>query len=334
MSSSRVADPYERRLVACFMIFGEPASKARARFTGYGSPNLEYTPELINLPRQRIAEAFAEARPGWTVDASREFAVSARFFPGTRQRRDVDNMVKLVLDACNGVVWVDDMQVTEISGRVTFNDPDARTEVTIHCMNAQSRMKATCDWCGEDYQTYLSWIGTRRFCTPRCAYDYRKAYRLRVCPNCEREFSDPNRRLYCSDECIEKHQRVELACERCGNLFTKPRSWANNGKPFCSDDCRVSYWRDHRAVAAQGTCSACGGPTSKKSYQRCRACRSKGDRRPKPKLNRTHCPKGHPYDAVNTYIDQKGVKSCRVCRRAANNRAHERRRAQAVYGPE
>ena len=30
---------------------------------------------------------------------------------------------------------------------------------------------------------------------------------------------------------------------------------------------------------------------------------------------KTHCPGGHPYDAVNTYVDRKGWRKCRPCRR-------------------
>lgn len=30
---------------------------------------------------------------------------------------------------------------------------------------------------------------------------------------------------------------------------------------------------------------------------------------------KTHCPKGHPYDETNTYIDPAGTRQCRACRR-------------------
>lgn len=30
---------------------------------------------------------------------------------------------------------------------------------------------------------------------------------------------------------------------------------------------------------------------------------------------KTHCPKGHPYDEENTYIDKRGSRVCRTCRR-------------------
>ena len=39
---------------------------------------------------------------------------------------------------------------------------------------------------------------------------------------------------------------------------------------------------------------------------------------------KTHCPHGHPYDAANTVINQRGSRECRECRRA-RSRAHYRR---------
>lgn len=40
----------------------------------------------------------------------------------------------------------------------------------------------------------------------------------------------------------------------------------------------------------------------------------------------THCPQGHPYDAVNTYLDKLGHRNCRECMRASNRESARRRR--------
>lgn len=41
----------------------------------------------------------------------------------------------------------------------------------------------------------------------------------------------------------------------------------------------------------------------------------------------THCPQGHPYDAVNTRITRAGSRQCWTCRRVYNKRNKKRRRA-------
>ena len=46
------------------------------------------------------------------------------------KKPDIDNMIKLVLDALNGVFFVDDAQVMRISASKQYAD-EARTEVTI-----------------------------------------------------------------------------------------------------------------------------------------------------------------------------------------------------------
>ena len=42
--------------------------------------------------------------------------------------------------------------------------------------------------------------------------------------------------------------------------------------------------------------------------------------------NKTHCPKGHPYDAENTY-HYKSARSCKTCRRMAARSAYQRNKA-------
>ncbi|MCA1569337.1 MAG: HNH endonuclease [Chloroflexi bacterium] len=49
---------------------------------------------------------------------------------------------------------------------------------------------------------------------------------------------------------------------------------------------------------------------------------------------RTHCPSGHPYDDVNTYINPRGERRCRECNRDQCRRRHNMRRsATAAESP-
>jgi hypothetical protein len=41
---------------------------------------------------------------------------------------------------------------------------------------------------------------------------------------------------------------------------------------------------------------------------------------------KTHCVQGHPFDAVNTYVDPNGSRKCRVCLRAASRRYYHRQK--------
>tara|TARA_R110000823_G_scaffold106146_3_gene224651 strand:+ start:276 stop:563 length:288 start_codon:yes stop_codon:yes gene_type:complete len=58
--------------------------------------------------------------------------VSIDFFNGNRRRRDIDNMVKLILDALNGVAFVDDVQVVGLEAHKFQTVKErARTEVVL-----------------------------------------------------------------------------------------------------------------------------------------------------------------------------------------------------------
>lgn len=39
----------------------------------------------------------------------------------------------------------------------------------------------------------------------------------------------------------------------------------------------------------------------------------------------THCPEGHPYEGDNLYLDPRGERQCRACRRAAMARFNQKR---------
>lgn len=41
---------------------------------------------------------------------------------------------------------------------------------------------------------------------------------------------------------------------------------------------------------------------------------------------KTHCPRNHPYDAENTYINRKGSRTCRECTREAVRKYRQRKR--------
>ena len=41
---------------------------------------------------------------------------------------------------------------------------------------------------------------------------------------------------------------------------------------------------------------------------------------------KTECPSGHPYDGTNTYVDPRGNRQCRACRREQGARSDARRR--------
>jgi HNH endonuclease len=48
-----------------------------------------------------------------------------------------------------------------------------------------------------------------------------------------------------------------------------------------------------------------------------------------PKTQKTHCPRGHPYDEENTYWTKRGHRECRECDRAKGRRIRQERRGKS-----
>lgn len=108
---------------------GDPATKRRPRLGRGGNT---YTPAETRA---------AEDALGWTLklhgfrgepDEHGQYVVACRFYTRTRRRSDLDNMIKLVLDACNGIVWADDHQVVELAASVRRSDANPRTEMAFY----------------------------------------------------------------------------------------------------------------------------------------------------------------------------------------------------------
>lgn len=88
---------------------GDPVAKGRPRvFPGHG-----VTPRKTVLAENRIYAAFTTKYPNMEPIEG-PIDVHVGFWLSRRGKPDLDNMVKLLLDALNKVAWRDDSQVTGI----------------------------------------------------------------------------------------------------------------------------------------------------------------------------------------------------------------------------
>lgn len=280
-------------VIARFTVDGEPVSKARARFTNQGSKTRAFTPEKTFQAEQAVAWKFRQAARGHKLDTEVAYGVVALFFSSTRQRRDIDNMLKLILDGLNKVAWPDDAQVVEISGRKEHCPPeDARTEVVVYSVGRVYRPTGTCEQCGQEFPSYRS-QAARRFCSNECHVQWRYARRRRACEHCGTEFDGgrPGEAAakYCSVTCKSNARRATVKCTYCDVEFTKQRCHVRKHN-YCSTDCSSKARRESRRSAAKGTCESCGGPTTKKSYRRCAGCTASVAGRPQVAATTTEVP--------------------------------------------
>ena len=118
-----------------FTVPGNPVAKGRPRVTRRG---VTYTPKRTKdataLVKKHLWDAVdtqpsvSDGRPEHRPD----IGVSCRFFMHLKgYGADLDNLLKLVLDAGNGMAWVDDKQVTKLIGEKFLYSDDPRTEIRI-----------------------------------------------------------------------------------------------------------------------------------------------------------------------------------------------------------
>lgn len=97
---------------------GVPRSKGRPRL---GRRGRVFTPIATHEAETRIADQWREANgPHFTGAIAVEIdlhpkettiTISESEYPESRLRGDIDNYIKLIMDALNGVAWDDDRQV-------------------------------------------------------------------------------------------------------------------------------------------------------------------------------------------------------------------------------
>jgi len=128
-------------LMVNFCVFGEPVGKGRPRFARQGGFVRTYTPQKTANWEQEIAKAAKQAMGsqsaletpialsvrvvkaipvGWSK-TKRQQAESGTLRPVGKP--DLDNYIKAIMDAGNGILWVDDSQVCELHSSKAYGSP-------------------------------------------------------------------------------------------------------------------------------------------------------------------------------------------------------------------
>ena len=109
-----------------FVLDGDPVPKGRPRHGKWNS----FTPQRTRDAEQKIRD-FAGELLAEPFDVP--VRVSLTFWCATRRRTDLDNLMKLVCDALNGIAYTDDHLIHSLRGRLHRRaaGEHPRTEVRI-----------------------------------------------------------------------------------------------------------------------------------------------------------------------------------------------------------
>ncbi len=113
-------------LVCTFTVPGQPVPKARPRVV----KGRAYTPHRTAGAEKRIAE-YLKVKYPHLVPVAVRVDVSLMFHLKGAQTADWDNLAKLVCDALNGKVWLDDRQIATATVEVVEHSNSPRTVIDV-----------------------------------------------------------------------------------------------------------------------------------------------------------------------------------------------------------
>ena len=135
------------------VIYGEPVPQGRPKFASFGGHVHAYDPAKSKNYKQLVrfwVTQYLKKLEGFTPYEN-ALCVDLTFYLGiptswSKQKRiqasqgqirpivrngDIDNMVKAILDANNGLLWVDDCIITDLSARKRYTGELARVVIKI-----------------------------------------------------------------------------------------------------------------------------------------------------------------------------------------------------------
>lgn len=123
------------------VIYGTPIGKGRPRFgRGKDGKMVTYTPRKTKDYEQCIKTIAQIAMVNRTIIEGPVKVVIHAFFNHKKKsgwhvsRPDLDNVIKAILDGLNGIVYVDDTQVAELTATKKYVKDDERVEVMIESL--------------------------------------------------------------------------------------------------------------------------------------------------------------------------------------------------------
>lgn len=226
---------------------GEPMVKYRPRYSL--KTGRFYTPRTTKEHQQALAAA-AVAAASLTPDAGWAYGIRAVFHVRSYHRKDVDNMLKAVLDAMNRLAFRDDAQVEELMGWKVCDPLNPRTEFVVYRLHQIQRDEGACVQCGKAFRMFRSWQ-KRQYCSRKCFGLSERSAVVVHCAHCNKELlrapaqveKNKGGEFFCSGACIGLHKRINVNCTVCGAALSRPQSFSKSGQTnfFCGRVCQAAF---------------------------------------------------------------------------------------------
>ena len=140
----------ERRKVMKLTITGEPVAAGRPRFSSRGGFAKAYDPKKSRDYKKMIKKQAMQQLPSDYEPFDCPIEVDIKIYRSIQKsvsnkeyarrlsndvrptvKPDADNYIKIILDGLNGLVWLDDNQITDVAAHKYYSDKP-RVEVEVH----------------------------------------------------------------------------------------------------------------------------------------------------------------------------------------------------------
>jgi Holliday junction resolvase RusA-like endonuclease len=121
------------------VVFEEPYPKGRPQVAMRGKFPTVYTPKKTKEAEQRFIAQAMKFKPETPLEGALSVIINyykvkpksySKSIEHWTQKTDLDNLIKLTLDAMNKIFFQDDSQIVELKSTKQFGEP-ARTEIFI-----------------------------------------------------------------------------------------------------------------------------------------------------------------------------------------------------------
>lgn len=111
------------------ILYGDPIAKGRPRM---GKNGHAFTPERTRSAERAVVASLMQAMQGVEI-ADVPVGIAVEFYCATKRKSDGDNLLKLVTDSMNEVVFTDDSLIEEWFCRIHrgVGKANARTEILV-----------------------------------------------------------------------------------------------------------------------------------------------------------------------------------------------------------
>jgi Holliday junction resolvase RusA-like endonuclease len=153
------------------VLAGEPHSKARPRFNKDGHAYKDPGDAEAEKAKKWLLRRWWKRAP-----LTGNVALGCVFYRSSRQEIDDDNLLKHVCDAGNGILWVDDSQITAKYGQIELDRDNPRT-ILVLAPHVSTMQRGTdyvrpCAGCGEPFTPSRE---TQQCCSRGCVPVARRA---------------------------------------------------------------------------------------------------------------------------------------------------------------